>query len=196
MEFMERLLRQLQMTRENMTGYLLTESCLLLKPEFVFMDMESGEFFFLYFPYETEENYMLSFMEFLTDKVDVEDKEAVDICYKILQLLEKEQFVLDEVLQWFEEDYCGMEKDRQKTEPIQVRERTFETDDDLVNETEEERLPERAFPVSEKIIAGVMCAMVIGAGILFYLYQTCNFTQREWIYFYALSAGEINIILT
>ncbi len=195
MEFLSRLLHGLQMTREKMAGYLLTESCLLLKPEFVFMDMESGEFFFLYFPFEAEENYMLSFMEYLTERVDVEDQEAVDISYKMLQLLEKEQFVLDEVLQWFEEDYSVPEKGSREIKQEQLDDIEPEEKEDLMEE-EEGVLSKRLFSVCEKAVFGVMLLMLCVAGLLLYLYRTYYFSQRGWIYFYAAIVGVLIILIS
>lgn len=49
-------------------------------------------------------------LEFLTEKVDTEDSRAVDVSYKMLELVEKERFMLDEVLQWFEQDYLPLDE--------------------------------------------------------------------------------------
>ena len=89
LSFVRRIFRRLKAVNEEMSGYLLSENCLLLKPEFIFADVEKQEFLFLYFPYEAEENYMLSLVEFLTDKMDAEDREGMDVCYKLRQLIEK-----------------------------------------------------------------------------------------------------------
>ena len=193
MTFLERLLRQLQMVRESMSDYLLTGSCLLLKPEFVFMDVESGEFSFIYFPFETDENYMVAFMEYLTDRVDTQDREAVDVSYKILQLMEREQFVLDEVLQWFEEDYVVAKENCSKEEAVQTELNEWEEEGE--NEKEECTEFEKVSFINEKSVIGMMC-VALGAGVLlFYVYKNYSLSQRAGIYFYAVVAADIILFL-
>lgn len=104
-ELLCRLFARLKMTWDAMSGFLLEERFLVLHPEYVFMDAETKEFFFLYFPQEPEEDYLCSLLEFLTEKVDTGDERAVDIVYKMMELAEREQFVMDEIIQWFEQDY-------------------------------------------------------------------------------------------
>lgn len=111
MELLCSLFVQLKTTWNAMAGFLLEERFLVLRPEFIFMDAETKEFSFLYYPEEPEEDYLLQLLEFLTEKVDTEDLAAVDAVYKMMELEEKEQFVMDEIVQWFEQDYemskCG-----------------------------------------------------------------------------------------
>lgn len=96
---------QLKTTWDAMSGYLLEEKYLVLVPEYVFMDVETKEFSFIYFPEEPEEDYITLMLEFLVKRVDSEDTRAVDTVYKMMELVEKEQFVIDEIIQWFEQDY-------------------------------------------------------------------------------------------
>lgn len=190
--FLKGLLRQLQMTRENMADYLLTESCLLLKPEFVFADVETEEFSFVYFPYETDENYMMSFMEYLTERVDARDNEALDICYKILQLMEREQFVLDEVLQWFEDDYTLAKESDESNDGGQI-----ELDDWKEQEPSEVPVREgKTAKIKEKTVLGVIGILFIFAVLLFYVYRNYNLTQKLWIYFYAVTAACIILLFS
>lgn len=105
MELLCRLFVQLKTTWDAMSGFLLEEKYLVLRPEFIFMDVETKEFSFLYYPEAPEDDYITQLLEFLTEKVDSEDDRAVDAVYKMLELVEKEQFVIDEIIQWFEQDY-------------------------------------------------------------------------------------------
>ncbi len=104
MKQLRSLFMQLKTTWEKISGFLLDESKLVLKPEYIFADVETEEIFFLYYPFEAEENYIVSLLEFLTERVDSEDQDATETVYKMLELAIKDQFVPDEVLQWFEED--------------------------------------------------------------------------------------------
>ena len=56
MELFCRLFVQLKTTWDAMEGFLLEERYLVLQPEFVFMDAETKDFFFLYYPEEPEED--------------------------------------------------------------------------------------------------------------------------------------------
>ena len=109
MELLSSLFARLKMTWDAMSGFLLEERFLVLRPEYVFMDVETKEFFFLYFPHEPEEDYLYSLLEFLTEKVDPEDNRAVDVVYKMMELAEREQFIMDEIIQWFEQDYHSLD---------------------------------------------------------------------------------------
>lgn len=96
---------QLRTVEEKISGFMLDEYKLILKPEYIYADVETEELLFLYYPFAPEENNMIPFLEFLTEKVDNEDQTAVETAYKMLELASREQFVLDEVVEWFEDDY-------------------------------------------------------------------------------------------
>ncbi len=102
LEFLHHFFLQLKLVYDVLQKYLLNESSLLLSPEYIYQDMESGEFFFLYHP-EEESNSFHSLMDFFVEKVYEEDAEAVETVYKIADLIHKQQFVLDEVLEWFQD---------------------------------------------------------------------------------------------
>ena len=83
--------------------YLLDAGCLILQPEYIFQDIETGEYSFLYYP-DPEEAGFSRFLDFLMERVDNEDTDAVETVYRIADLVGREQFVLDEVLKWFQDD--------------------------------------------------------------------------------------------
>ncbi len=99
---------QLKIVNDMLQKYLLDGSCLLLMPEYVFQNIETGEYSFLYYP-DAEEGSFLQLMDFFISKVDNEDLKAVETVYKIADLVQREQFVLDEVLKWFQDDVVGEE---------------------------------------------------------------------------------------
>ena len=102
LEFLQHFFLQLKLIYDVLQKYLLDERSLLLYPEYIYQDMESGEFFFLYYP-EEENTSLNSLMDFFVEKVCEEDAEAVETVYKIADLIHKQQFVLDEVLEWFQD---------------------------------------------------------------------------------------------
>lgn len=100
----------LKMIEQKLSKFLLNESNLVLQPEYIYADVETEKLYFLYDPFETEGNDMVSFLEFLAEKTDTEDQMAIETVYKMLELATKEQFVMDEVVSWFEEDAEWEEK--------------------------------------------------------------------------------------
>ena len=64
----------------------------------------------MYYP-GSDEGSLSKLMDFLISKVDGEDMEAVEAVYKIADLINREQFVLDEVLRWFQDDISQRKKD-------------------------------------------------------------------------------------
>ncbi|MBR5798475.1 MAG: FHA domain-containing protein [Lachnospiraceae bacterium] len=198
MDFLRRLFRQLKAVREEMAEYLLLESYLLLKPEFVFMESEKGDFSFVYFPYEPEENYMFSFMDYLTGRVDDRDEEALNVSYRILQLMEREQFVLDEVLQWFDNEYPT-----EKEIPVQVtdkqgakdgweEEELFEQDEEMPDISFNARRPRL---IADKLAGGMVGLLLLFLVILYFLYQNYFFSGQRVLLFYVILTVVLLLLL-
>lgn len=176
---------QLKMVWEGLSRYLLDERNLLLNPEYIYMDVETQELFFIYYPCETEEKHIVSLLEFLADKVDAEDNEAVEITYKMLELVEKEQFVLDEVLQWFEQDYEISGEIKAEQFDNHEYQKSFEEDE------QEEETPEITADFKKlNCLSGkaALISLFAGAaisGILCYIIYGYQLTEAEKIYCYA-----------
>ena len=94
MEELCRFFLQLKIVNDMLQKYLLDGSCLLLLPEYVFQNIETGEYSFLYYP-NAEEKSFFQLMDFFISKVDNEDMKAMETVYKIADLVHREQFVLD-----------------------------------------------------------------------------------------------------
>lgn len=185
MSQMKMIFRQLQLLGESISKFLLNESCLILNPEYIYVDVETEELFFLYYPFEVEETNMKALLEFLVDKVNKDEAEAVEAAYKMLELAEKEQFVLDEILQWFEEDY----------EELQETEKEIADSPEIYVESTEEGETEYEAKRSKKIEKAAFGGAIISIGmgaVLYSIYNTYDLNQKEWISFYAaLSAAGV-----
>ena len=150
MEQLCRFFLQLKRVNEHLQKYLLDSSCLILQPEYIFQNIESGEFYFLYYP-DSEEGKFSELLDFLMSRVNNEDMEAVEMVYKIADLTGKEQLVLDEILRWFQDDIIDVrEEGKAKTQyqetaggdfNLQKESRFFEekTEDNLTEELPEEK---------------------------------------------------------
>lgn len=103
---------QLKIVNDMLQKYLLDGNGIVLLPEYIFQNLETSEYSFLYYP-EPEEDSFSQLMEFFIARVDNEDMKAVELVYKIADLIHSEQFVLDEVLKWFQEDtYLCVEEEK------------------------------------------------------------------------------------
>lgn len=188
MKQLRKLFLHLKMAWEEMSRYLLDESGLVLCPEYIYVDVETEDMLFLYYPFATEEKYITTLLEFLLDRVDSEDRQAVEVTYKMYELVEKEQFVLDEVLQWFEQDYEETEEKESNTEEVR-------------NQEEEWSLPvsdyERIRPVLKKGKASpvILSIGILIAAALLYLFFNYELGQKETVYFYAAFTADILVVL-
>lgn len=191
------LFMQLKTVWERMSGFLLNERNLLLGPEYIYEDVETRELSFLYYPGQAEGNGIRALLEFLLDKVDGEDGEAVELTYKMLELVEKDQFVLDEVLQWFEQDSEeSVREKRRNTEtpeeeygfsPREPQENEYEYPEQEIREKETGKEKSR-----EKTAAGWMIAAAAGFGILFYIHSVYRLSDAEAI---CVTAGLLLAVL-
>lgn len=88
-------------------GYLLNMDGLLLVPEFVFMDIETMEYSFIYYPREDRqiETSFRELMDYFMQHMNMEDMRLTEAVYQVADLLKKQQFVMDEILIWFEENF-------------------------------------------------------------------------------------------
>lgn len=185
MEELCRFFLQLKIVNDMLQKYLLDGSCLVLVPEYVFQNIETGEYSFLYYPNAEEESFF-RLMDFFISKVDNEDMKAVETVYKIADLVHREQFVLDEVLKWFQDDIAGEEKNAKES---QCQEIEREKNDWQYEEFDGEE--KAALPLPDKEaknkrvisqIAVLWGAGAIGACILAYIMYFYQLSYQEEIY--------------
>ena len=162
---------QLKTVGERISGFLLDESNLILNPEYIYADVETEELSFLYDPFEQEENNMVSFLEFLTEKIDDQDQAAVEIAYKMLELATREQFVLDEVVEWFEDDYEYEQRNDQMTSD-------FPGEDDSIAVPVPEAEQEKP-KTGENAVFGGMAASAVLFLLLFYI-NSAYLLSEKW----------------
>jgi len=107
MRHLQKLFSGLRTISEVMEKYLLSPQDLLLLPEFVYMDMVTGEYSFIYYPEKTGEESMSlrDLNEFFMQHMDSENLPLVEVIYQMADLLNRQQFVLDELITWFQENY-------------------------------------------------------------------------------------------
>lgn len=181
---------QLKRVNEHLQKYLLDSSCLILQPEYVFQDIVSGEYFFLYYP-DPEENGFSGLLDFFVANVNNDDVEAVEIVYKIADLSGREQFVLDEILEWFQDDIIdSIEKNdteyghqKKSEEKCSVPEENFHNEkSEKVSLIEDciEKEPDKKNVLIK--IGPAWGTWILGSGILLYLKSAFEFSYQEQVY--------------
>ena len=107
MRHLQKLFSGLRTISEVMEKYLLSPEGLLVLPEFVYMDMVSGEYGFIYDLYVmvVEGTWLGGLNEFFMQHMDSENILLVEAVYQMTDLLNRQQFVLDELITWFQENY-------------------------------------------------------------------------------------------
>ncbi len=123
MRHLQKLFSGLRTISEVMEKFLLNPEDLLLLPEFVYMDMATWQYSFIYYPEKTgEENISLRDLnEFFMRHMDSENMPLVEAVYQMADLLNRQQFVLDELITWFQENYdeeCMEERIQEQNETM------------------------------------------------------------------------------
>lgn len=196
MEPLKRLFLQLKLVNDLLQKYLLDAGCLVLQPEYIFEDIETGEYSFLYYP-DPEEGGFSQLLDFLMDRVDNEDTNAVETVYKIADLISREQFVLDEVLKWFQDDvsegakkqgrdvigqslYTGTEREETEFSDGREEENDVYGNAEPLEDCGEKNEADR-YLVFKKLIS-VWGAALLAGGLLFYIKISYRFSYQEEMY--------------
>lgn len=169
---LKKIFIQLKVVNDTLQKYLLDGRCLVLSPQYIFQNVETEELFFLYYP-DPEVGTLTELMDFLIARVDDEDMEAVEAVYKIADLVHREQFVLDEILKWFEDEQ---------------EEKVIAEKPDIYIENEFESISEEnssSKPCDDKRVIKILPAVgfaAVVAGVLVYIMCFYQLSYRETIY--------------
>ena len=118
---------------DSMSEYLLEERCLVLKPEYIYMDLETEQLFFLYYPFQEEEEGEIKYLqlaEFFLEHVDHREEKAVSAAYQFYKMSKAKSFMVESFRTFLEkgmdeeeeengQNHIGREKERfqhEKTE--------------------------------------------------------------------------------
>lgn len=84
---------------EQLKEYLLCERHIVILPEYIFMSLETKKIKFLYYPYQEQDIYQVfqEFSEFILDRIDHQDSQAVLLAYQFYKIIRNENFVLSEI---------------------------------------------------------------------------------------------------
>ncbi|MBR6770418.1 MAG: FHA domain-containing protein [Lachnospiraceae bacterium] len=81
--------------------FLLDSRCLVLNPEYIYVEPETEEYFFVYYPpyqeMENREEDQTMLAEFLVERADHGQEESVSAAYKIYELIQDRTLILSEI---------------------------------------------------------------------------------------------------
>lgn len=225
-EQIHHLFAGMEEVQAEMEKYLLDDRCLLLCPDYIFTEPETEEYFFIYYPYNKQEEIEketdkdtnkerredvtdMSLSEFLIDKVDQDDMDAVDVVYRIYELVQEDKFIISQVIKIFEshaekelhcnreshyykEPHCGTGTHCDKessgnagSNATYVCEQEYNYDNDYGNDYEEYDICENAGGKS-----GIQSGSISAVGVLSFLCMTAAAAIFCIGYFYTLSMEE------
>lgn len=103
-EDIRRLIEALLQVIKELQKYMLSESCIMLEPEYIFYDKES--YFFCYYPPCKEEltERFHKLTEFFVREVDYKDEEGVHLSYMLHKSTMEEHYSLEQILEEFEKE--------------------------------------------------------------------------------------------
>ncbi|MCR4990316.1 MAG: FHA domain-containing protein [Lachnospiraceae bacterium] len=88
----------------RMEKYLMYDDGLIFDPEYIFYDIETKDYSFIYYKDEDSGNPEKLF-EFLIEHLDNDDFQAVEAVYQMSDMSKRSFYAFDEVLTWFREQY-------------------------------------------------------------------------------------------
>ena len=114
------LFTNIKRTCENLSKFLLYGSQLILEPEYIFMNMETNEYYFIFYPYYENENSMMSVLSFIMERLNPNDMEATKAVYELTDMLERKQCSMEEAIGYFLDEY----QKEEEMEPVVFNEMT------------------------------------------------------------------------
>lgn len=104
------LFKEMYSAISNLEKYILYSSDLILNPQYIYMNIETRECSFLYYPGSENEDEKVSsdieeLLAYLMERIDNEDIKVVEAVYQIADILQRQHFSLDEALKWFLDEF-------------------------------------------------------------------------------------------
>lgn len=136
------LMSNLKKVVENLKRFLLQGCHLILEEDYIFFDMDSGDYKFIFYPfYDCEEDNMMPLLRFLTEHIDNDEIKGVEAVYQMTDIVERQKYTLEDTIDWFMEEY---EEDIMPEENDITEEKSDSPSSFEINETEEILLKEKS----------------------------------------------------
>ena len=119
------LLKSFQETLKTCEAYLLDGNQLLLEPDYIYLNPDTWDVFFCYVPFEKQDvqEMLLNLAEYLLDRLERQDQDAVTLGYEFYRMVGEENGSLESVLEKYGEKHNGKESQVITSETISRPER-------------------------------------------------------------------------
>lgn len=103
----KQLIRDLSRTMEHLHSYLLRGGNLMLNEELVFVDLDTGEYSFLFNPFseDDKEEGMNSLLTYMMEHLDNDDLKVVEAVYQMADIMGRQMYSVEETVEWFISEY-------------------------------------------------------------------------------------------
>lgn len=135
---MKNFFLMLKAAADEMKKYLLDGAEIVLEPMYIYMEIESETIWFLYYPgYQSNmQEGMQGLAEFLLNKINHKDSRAVDFAYWLYDYVQKEQFSILKIIEYFEGENREKDVSNYKKQQTEVHGKKEECN--TIKETETE----------------------------------------------------------
>lgn len=113
---------------QELGRFLLDDRNVLVYPEHIYRDLGDHNFYFLYLPYNEEENGMTQFFEFVLGRMDFEDEKLVECVYSMYEQYEKSR---DVYLQQKIFEDVQMLEEKEEQSPAEIGDEDKEADEEI-----------------------------------------------------------------
>lgn len=99
---LKNLFCEMKMMINELQKYLLDQTKIILNPKYIYIELETDQLFFLYHPYSTKEmeENMGELVDYLLEKVNHKDKQAIDFVYWLYDYTKKEEISLSKIIDY------------------------------------------------------------------------------------------------
>ena len=144
--FFERLILRICDQIELLEWNLLDVNCLVMEPEYIFVNTSGEDISFLFYPQKEGEfvEQLQQLLEFLLTKLNHRDNVAIQVVYEIYEMVLEKDF---QILEWRNRI---LESRIKKEEPIQVETVKEDRDEHVISEHKEEEIDVKS-PIETKL---------------------------------------------
>lgn len=190
------VLYQLYGICEKLAGYFMEEAGLVLQPEHIYYDITNNKYIGLYYPdygMEGVDAYR-PLMDFLLEHIDTNDVQLTEAVYRLCEMVEEEQFCIEDALRILESRGDSVCETAQELERIPVWEEPqgqITNKQEMYNEIGEIQTEESRGESTRKkslFYPVFMVLSIIGMAGTAVVYNIYDLTQEEQLMIFGLAA--------
>ena len=158
----EQLLVGIRNGIEHARQYLLNSEDIFLDPEFIYMNLGTGQIQLCCIPFfeEQKENFFLPLSEFILKKLDHGDRRAVDLGYGLFARVSQENFSFQECLKELLKENQPVPEEKEELQPERNKIQRDDKEDIAVRKTKENTAPKI------NLKNGILCGGIIASVML------------------------------